>query len=168
MNLQEVLIEEHSKKQCNLIVNWVGKDKKRFAELMKIFLGSEYRITQRAAWPISYCARNNPDWVPFYIEPLLDMLEKKGSHNAVKRNIVRLLQDMIIPVKFQGRLMGLCFDFIQSNDTAIAIKAFSLGILGNLSQVYPEIIPELKLIIEERWEIETPAFRSRAKKIINS
>ena len=64
--------------------------------------------------------------------------------------------------------MGICFDFIQSNEIAIAVKAFSLTILQNLSRQYPDIIPELKLIIEERWEHETAAFRSRAKKILNA
>jgi hypothetical protein len=166
MNLKDALLEEHSKKQCNRIVSWVGNNKKRFDELMRLFFNSEYRVTQRAAWPISYCVRNNPGWVKSYFKPLLDQLEKKGSHDAVKRNIVRLFQDVQIPVKYQGRLMNLCFEFIQSNNTAIAIKAFSLSILGNLSHRYPEIIPELKLIAEERWEIETAAFHSRAKKII--
>ncbi|MEI9912474.1 MAG: hypothetical protein WDO71_24170 [Bacteroidota bacterium] len=45
-------------------------------------------------------------------------------------------------------------------------KAFSLTILQNLSRLYPEIRNEIKVIIEERWEHETAAFRSRAKKIL--
>ena len=45
-------------------------------------------------------------------------------------------------------------------------KAFMV-ILGleNFKQ-YPEIIPEIKTIIEERWEHETAAFRSRAKNFL--
>jgi hypothetical protein len=31
---------------------------------------------------------------------------------------------------------------------------------------YPEIIPELKLIIKERFEIESAAFKTRAKNIL--
>ena len=168
MNLKDALLEEHSKKQCDRIINWIGNNKSRFDELMHLFFAGEYRVTQRAAWPMSYCVREHPDWVQFYFKALLDMLEKKGAHDAVKRNIVRLLQDVKIPAKYKGRLMSVCFNFIQSNETAVAIKAFSLTILGNLSRQYPEIIHELKLIIEERWEIETPAFRARAKKIIRS
>jgi len=41
-----------------------------------------------------------------------------------------------------------------------------LHILENMSERYPEILPELKTIIEARWEFETPAFRSRARKIL--
>ena len=62
--------------------------------------------------------------------------------------------------------MTICFNYIQSNDIAVAIKAFSLTVLQNLSKDYPEILHELKTIIDERWEHETMAFKSRAKKIL--
>ena len=166
MDIKEELLKEHSKKQCNKIVNYIGNDKKRFAELMRLFFRAEYRVTQRAAWPMSYCVRNHPELIKPYFKPLLDNLAKKGLHDSVLRNTVRLLQDVDIPTRYYGRLMNICFDFIQSNDTATAIKAFSLTILANLSKQYPDILAELKLIIEERWQLETAAFHSRAKKIL--
>jgi hypothetical protein len=167
MNLKQTLLEEHSKKQCDKIVSYIGNDKKLFAELMKLFFEGEYRVTQRAAWPVSYCVKNHPQLIDPFFKPLLNNLEKKGLHDAVKRNTVRLLQSVIVPKKFHGQLMNICFDFLQSNETAVAIKAFSLTILQNLSKQYPEIIPELKLIVQERWEHETQAFKIRARKIID-
>ena len=62
--------------------------------------------------------------------------------------------------------MTLCFDYLLSLDEEIAVKAFSLTVLNNLSILYPEIKQELKTIIEDRWEFETAAFHSRAKKIL--
>jgi hypothetical protein len=166
MNIEEVLLEEHSKAQCDKIVRYIGSNKERFAQLMKLFFKGEYRVTQRAAWPMSYCVRKHPELIKPYFKRLLDNLEKPGLHDAILRNTVRLMQDVDIPEIHHGRVMTICFNFIQSNDTAVAIKAFSLTILQNLSKKYPEILPELKTIIEERWEHETAAFRSRAKKII--
>ena len=88
------------------------------------------------------------------------------SHDAVKRNTVRILQVVPIPKKFQGTVMNLCFDYIVDPTEKIAVKAFSLTVLRNLSQLYPEIKQELRTIIEDRWEFETAAFHSRAKKIL--
>ncbi len=99
---------------------------------------------------------------------MLDNLSKEKIHDAVIRNTVRLLQDVELPKKFHGRIMSVCFDFIQSNTTPVAVKAFSITILQNLSVLYPEIIPELKLIIEERWKHETAAFKSRSKKFLKA
>jgi len=77
-----------------------------------------------------------------------------------------LFQYVEVPAKHRGRLMDKCFLYISSVDVPIAVRAFSLTILENLSKDYPEIIPELRLIIEENWDRATPAFRSRAKKIL--
>lgn len=166
MNLKETILKEHSKKQCDKIVKYIGSSRERFADLMKLFFEGEYRVTQRAAWPMRYCVKNHPELMKPYFGKLLGNLCKKGLHDAVIRNSVRLLQDLDIPKKYHGKLMSICFDFIQSNETPVAVKAFSLSILQNLSKQYTEIFPELKLIIEERWEHEAAAFRSRGKKIL--
>ena len=62
--------------------------------------------------------------------------------------------------------MNTCFEYIHSPDEAVAVKAFALTVLENLSKQYPEIKSELKTIIEDRWDYESAAFKSRAKKIL--
>ena len=166
MNIEKVLLQAHSKAQCDKIVRYIGNDKKRFAGLMQLFFTGEYKVRQWAGWPMSYCVQKHPELILPYFKKMLAMMHKPGEHEAVNRSIVRLLQYVDIPKKFQGEIMNTCFEFVASNDTAIAIKAFSLTILQNLSKDYPEILPELKLIIEERWPHETAAFKSRARKIL--
>lgn len=166
MNLQKVLLKEHSKAQTDNVIKWVGKDKKRFAELMRLFFIGEYRLTQRTAWPMSYCVISHPELIKPYYPKLIKLLREPGVHDAVTRNIVRMLQEVEIPEKYQGEIMTICFDFVSNPAVAVAVKAFSLTILEHLAAKYPEIVPELKLIIEERWEHETAAFRQRSKRIM--
>src|SRR5262245_60590642 len=168
MNLRETILAEHSKSTCNKIVNWVGNSQQRFDELFELFLKSEYRINQRAAWPVSYCAIAHPKFISKHFNRLIKNLQKADVGDSVKRNSVRLLQHVSIPKKFHGELMDLCFRYVSSPDEPVAIKAFSLTILQNLCKEYPEIKNEIKLIIEERWPHETAAFHSRAKKILQS
>jgi len=166
MNIKTALLKEHSKKQCNAIVKWVGKDQKRFDELFDLFLHDEYRVVQRAGWPISYCVEKYPGLIKKHFAPLLKNLGKKGIHDAVKRNSVRLLQYVSIPEKFHGEVMDICFRYITSPSEAVAVKAFSITVLQNLAKQYPEIINEIKLVIEERWDYETIAFKTRAKNLL--
>lgn len=166
MNIREEILKEHSRTQALKIASYACADKKYFRELMKCFLSGEYRLAQRAAWSVSWAARKKPELVTPYIKDLVAVLEKKEVHQAVVRNAVRVLEDLEIPEAFHGEVMNACFRFIETPVTPAAVKAFSLSILFNLTKHYPEIIPELKLIIEERWETETPAFKSRGRKII--
>jgi hypothetical protein len=165
MNIKTALLKEHSKKQCELIVKWVGNDQKKFDELFDLFLNDEYRVVQRAGWPISYCVEKHPNLIQKNFSKLLRNLNKKGLHDAVKRNSIRLLQYVNIPQKFHGQVMDICFQYISSPSEAVAVKAFSITVLENLARQYPEILNELKLVIEERWDYETVAFKTRAKKL---
>lgn len=168
MDLRSTILLEHSKANCNKIVRWVGSSQKRFDELFDLFLNSEYRINQRAAWPLSYCVIDHPQFIAKHFSKLVENLHKPGIHDSVKRNTVRLLQHIEIPKKFHGEIMDICFHYLSSPNEPVAIKAFSLTILQNLSKQYSEIKNEIKLIIEERWEHETAAFHSRAKKFLKS
>ena len=166
IEIREQILKGHNKVNCDKIVKWIGDNQERFDELFNLFVNDEYRVVQRAGWPLSNCVALHPFFIKKHFSKLLKNLEKPGNHEAVKRNTVRLLQEVDIPVKYHGRIMDLCFGYIASPDEAIAVKAFSLTILQHLSRIYPEINNELKVIIEERWDFETAAFRSRAKKIL--
>ncbi len=168
MELRKTILAEHSKAQTNAIITWVGNSQERFDALFHLFLTDEYRVVQRAAWPLSYCVIEHPQLIKKHFKELVTNLHTPGLSDAVKRNTVRVLQHIDIPERFQGEIMNLCFDYIASPDEAAAVKAFALTILQNLAQYYPEIKDEVKIIIEDRWEVESPAFRSRAKKFLAS
>ena len=167
MNLREAILAGHSKTQTSKIVQWVGTSQQRFDALFDLFLQDEYRVVQRASRPVSYCVMQHPPFIKKHFGRLLLNLRKPELHNAVKRNTVRLLQVADIPAKYRGQVMELCFQYIASPTEAVAVKACSLTILHQLSKQYPAIVPEIALIIEERWEHETAAFRVRAKRFIH-
>ena len=167
-NIHEELLKNkiHLKQDALRITEYAVSSPKHFKELMKCFLSNEYRLAQRAAWSVSWAAEQKPELIKPYIKDLVDVLERKDVHNAVIRNSVRVLQKIEIPEALHGELMNSCFRFIESPSTPIAIKVFSLTTLHNLSAYYPEIKPELKLLIEELWPHETAAFKSRGRKIL--
>lgn len=114
----------------------------------------------------NWAAQQKPEMIYPHVKDLVEALHKKNVHDAVIRNSVRVLQEIQIPEKYQGQVMDACFQFLEKPTTAVAIKAFSLTTLFNLSKKYPEVKSELKLIIEDSLEHETAAFKSRAKKIL--
>jgi hypothetical protein len=134
--------------------------------LFRLFLNGEYRVTQRAAWPLSYCAIAHPHFMENNHEQLLANLKKPNLHDSIKRNTIRLLQSVTIPKKNEGAVMEVCFGFLQSTREPVAIKAFSLAVLQKLAKKYPGIIPEIKLIIEDQLPHQSAAFKSRAKNFL--
>lgn len=166
MNLRQEILKEHSKAQYSKIVKWVGADQKKFDELFHLFLNDEYRVVQRAAWPVSYCVIGHPGLISKHWKQLIKQLQETNVHVAVRRNAVRLMQDIDIPEKYHGEIMDICFRFLESPTEALAVKVFSMTVLHNLSKKYPEIKNELRLIIEEQLPHQTAGFKSRARKIL--
>jgi hypothetical protein len=178
MNIRQALLEEHSRQQTLRIAGYIGDNPERFGALMSIFFNDEPRLVQRSAWTLSYVIGKYPTLMGPYLAQTIDLLGTFGlppadgrasptaTVSAVPRNILRVLQDMDIPEVHQGKLMDCCFRFVSDPTTPIAVKAFSLTVLHNLSKQYPEILPELETVIQERLPYETAAFRSRAKKIL--
>ena len=166
MNLREFILEEHSKSHTTAIVNWVGEDKKRFAELVSVFLAGEYRVTQRASWPLSLCVESHPALVVPHLGKLLRNLEKPGLHPAVVRNTMRLLQEIEVPEKYLGRLVDTCFSLVQKNDSPIAIRVFAMTVLVNIVKREPELKREVKELIESLMDEGSPGIKSRGRKML--
>lgn len=166
MNVKTELLKEHSKRQAARIARYACQNLTNFKELLKCYSSDDYILAQRAAWSIGMAGKQSPELVLTHLPYLVDVLFRKDVHPAVIRNSVAILERIEIPKQFQGKVMQACFKFLEDHSTPGAIKAYSMTTLFNLSLQYPEILGELKSVIESRWEQETPAFKSRGRKIL--
>ena len=168
MNIREELLAEHSKRQTNKIVDYIGADPKRFAELMSAFFAGPYRVTQRAAWPISYCVEYHPDLVKPYLGRFVLLLERSDGHDAVRRNVARLLQFVEIPPTYKVSTYEVCCRLVDDIQQPVAVRVFAMSVAAKVARGHPELTRELKLVIKKYAEDGSAAFGSRARKILNT
>ena len=167
MNLKEIILKEHSKRQCEKIVAYVGTNPSRFSQLVDLFLAGPYRVTQRAAWPLSHCVERNPALIETHLKKVLKFAATPGGHDAVKRNVVRLLQFIDIPPPLQGQAAVICFQFLSDKKERIAVRVFSMSVLANMAKKLPELKNELIPLIEDQLPFASAAFISRGRKVLN-
>lgn len=166
MNLLETLAQEHSKANTTKIVAYIGKNTARFAELMDLFLHSDYRTVQRAAWAVNYCGENHPEMITPYFGKMLENLRKENIHDAVKRNTVRLWQFVEIPHEYEGEVVDICFEYLKNAQSPVAVKIFSMSVLEKIIKKYPELSQELLFLIEDQLPYQTAGFKHRGKRIL--
>jgi hypothetical protein len=166
MNLREEILKEHSRRQADKIIRWIGTDRRKFDQLVSLFLKGEYRVTQRAGWPLSDIAMKHPEMISKYLKPILMNLKKDKLHNAVIRNSFRLLQFINLPKKLNGLAADISFRYFTDQSQSVAIHVFSMTALGNLCKEYPDLKNELIPLIRERLPYSTAGFRSRARKVL--
>jgi hypothetical protein len=166
MDIRRTLVQQHSKANANKIADYVGHNRPRFKQLVKVYLAGPYKITQRAAWPLSICVERYPHLAASHLGSLLSYLAVPGIHDAVKRNTLRLLQFVEIPARFHGKVIDICFKYLQGNQEPVAVKVFAMTVLGRLVKNLQELKRELRLTIEDLLPYASAGFVSRARKVI--
>jgi hypothetical protein len=166
MDIRQALMSVNSKRQAMAIVEFIGDDAQRFAELMKLFFAGEYRLTQCAAGIMGYCVERRPELIRPYLTKLLDCLERDDMHNAVKRNIARLLQYVEIPRRLAGKVYSHCVDLINDSYEPVAVRAFALTVAARIAKSEPDLMNELRLVVRKHLPHTTAAFQKRAREIL--
>lgn len=168
MNFRKELEHGQSKALTTAIVNEVCNSPKKMDELMQCFITGPFRITQRAAWPMSFVAQKHPKLLFKYYPVLIDLLNQPNKHDAINRNILRAFQFVEIPEEHQGHVLDISFKLLNSPSEPIAVKAFSMTVIYNLSKIYLDIIPELKASIEALMPNASAGIKSRGNKILKA
>jgi hypothetical protein len=167
MDIRDALLEVHSKAQATKIAEYVGSDPKRFAELMKHMLGPVYRLSQRAAWPVSYCIEKHPGLIAPYWPRLAGQLERDDAHVAVRRNVARLLQFVEIPKRFRGRIFDACYKLFANPAEPVAVRVFSMTVAAQIANGHhPELLNELRTVARQHPEVATAGLRSRVRRVL--
>src|SRR5262245_55714839 len=138
MDLKKRLKLGQSKTLTLEIVDYVNGSPIRFKKLVEIYLHSHFRITQRVAWPLTYCVERWPYLIYPHLKKLLQFMNKPDVHDAVKRNTMRMLQFIEIPKRYHGAVADLCFEYLQNRKATVALRVFSITALWNIIQDQPD------------------------------
>jgi hypothetical protein len=149
-----------------MIADYVGSDPGRFAVLMKYMLGSVYRLSQRSAWPVSYCIQRYPELAKPYFNILIQQLERADAHVAVRRNVARLLQFVDIPKRYHGRVFDACYNLFADPSEPVAVRVFAMTVAAKVARDEPDLLDELRLVATKHPEAATAGFRSRARRVL--
>lgn len=166
MNLVAELQKQHSLAIRNRMIRYIGTDKKRFGELVKIFLGDNYRLTQWAGWPLSEIVKSHPELIRPYLRSMLKSVDRPNMHEAVKRNVMRLLQFIDIPDNLAGLAFDKAFTLFTNTSEPIAVRVFAMQVMADVAMKEPDLKNEVVIAIEEGLPYGSPGYKSRANKLL--
>lgn len=136
-------------------------------ELVVLALDKDRLLSSRAMWVLGHCSDVDYSRVTPFLVKLIDNLKTPNLHNGVIRNTLRLFQKQPVPKKQESFLLDKCFEYIKNPSEAIAVRAFAMTVIFNISKPYPELLDELLLVLNDLSIHENgPGIRSRLKNII--
>lgn len=165
MDFKAVLEKDHSKQTTNLIVQYIEDNPTTLAQLMELFLNGELRISQRASWPAGDLGIKQPKLFLPFLPAIIENMDKP-VHDAVLRNTTRILGHIDIPEEYLGEVYEKCFNFLSNPKQALAIRVFSMTVLTNIADTFPDLKDELIAVIEEHYPHGSAGYKSRAKRCL--
>jgi hypothetical protein len=136
MLLEELLLREQSRANTDLLVNIVLRKPELFNELWAIVMQNEGPLSRRAAWVADYCAEINPGFLENRLEEL-SIKVNNFSSDGLKRYALRMLSRSVLPVENLGYLVDACFKWLENRTESVAVKMYSMVILGRYASNYP-------------------------------
>nr|WP_279309213.1 adenylosuccinate lyase [Psychroserpens sp. SPM9] len=147
-------------------------------KLMDILFMVDDKISCRAAWVFEFmCGEHLEASIP-YLDKFTSEIHKVHLDSAV-RPVAKVceylvtayyskhhhkIKSALVP-KYKERIVEACFDWMI-NDEKIAPKAYAMNALFLLGQDYEWIHPELVMILERDYQMQSSGFKARARHIL--
>ncbi len=120
-------------------------------------------------WSLRNLPINDQNTISNFPTLILETILCYPQNNSIKRCGLAILQDINIPQEMMGELYTTCFNFLNNSSEAIVTKVFSMSICFRIAKIYPELLNELRLLIEENLVLfgrNSPGIYSRGNKIL--
>jgi hypothetical protein len=131
-----------------------------------IMMEDKGKESMRAAWSLSIFTEKHPERIKSRISEITGSLAGIRS-TSVRRSMLKMLTFLPLPEDQIGILFDTCFDIVESPSAEIGHKAYSMFILYNISEIEPELKPELVALFESQLDNESAGIRARCITLIN-
>jgi hypothetical protein len=142
-------------------------DNKLENELLAFAFDKDPLVSNRAMWVVTHCSDLEPSRIKPFHAKLISHLKQKGIHSGVLRSILHIFQSQKVPKKWETFLLDKCFEYVQNPSEAIAVRAFAMTVIYNISKPYPELLTELSAVLSQLIAVdESAAVKARSRNIL--
>jgi hypothetical protein len=158
-----------SSKEADWLATSTAENPAIFRKLTEYSFSSDKKLAFHSSWILSKACEKNPDLISSVSHNIIESL-KNIDNESVRRSFLKIitLTDLRkIDAKNQGLLADFCFSALNSGFASIAVKAYSMDIIYNLTTVYPELAAELEVSVRSLMEEESSAgIKARGRMIL--
>ena len=168
----------HSREKRLYYANLIISQPELIPELLEILFHVDDKVSCRAAWVFEFMCGEKLEAIIPYLDNFTENIHKVHLDSAV-RPVAKICEYLIkayysksenpiqsaLNSKHKEKITEACFDWMI-NDEKIAPKAYAMNTLFLLGYETDWIHPELKLILERDYQMQSSGFKARARHIL--
>jgi hypothetical protein len=148
INMAAILDGGMGLQMVNPILAYINGDKKRFKELIQFLDKGDISTQHHASYVLTHVAQKQTELVLPYTALFLNILKRDAIHESTKRNVMRCFQEFDCEEEHAGELLDICYAFMKNATLAPATIAFAVNVSAPICKRYPDLIPELQLVLK--------------------
>jgi len=166
--LQEMINSMMSMQEAEWVAASALENPAIFTKLLEYSCGEDSKLAFRASWTLTKVGDRYQEIFDPYLNQLVDLVPSIENEGVVRcfLRILSLAGMEKLDEKHQGLLADYCFAALNSGESAIAIKVYSMEIIYNLSVIYPQLANELAISVRILMEDGSAAIVSRGNTIL--
>ena len=169
MSKELIFVLNNNQKNIKQIsMDYVLSKPKEFDNLIELSFGTSQPEGWRSAWVLAELVKKHKDLLQRIVPYSSKIINSISSfkHSGQSREYLKVVQLLDLTEDEMGILLNLCFDWLPDKKVDVAIRVHCMQIIFDFSKKEPDLLQELKLILEQEMEFGTPGFKGRAKKIL--
>lgn len=167
MGLKDILIDRIGIDDIHAILFLIkGNDDKK-QELYDLLFDLDDRVAYQAAWTMTHFSLSENRWLYDKQDALID--EVMRCQHVGKRRLILLLlfrQPLTNPLRVD--FLDFCLDRMNSKNEPLAVRTLTMKIAYELCYPYPELMQEIKTMIELMEGDLSPAIAVTKKSILSA
>lgn len=175
---QELNYVNHSRKKRLFYANLVIEQPELITPLLEILFDVDDKISCRAAWVFEFMCDKHLDYIIPHLNLFIEQISKVHLDSAV-RPVAKVCEYLIkayysknenaiktvLTASHKEKIIESCFDWMI-NDEKTAPKAYAMHSLFLLGTEYDWIHPELAMLLERDFQMQSSGFKARARHIL--
>jgi hypothetical protein len=143
-------------KMVRQIVAHVEHQPKIISEARKMMFDKDPRKSMRACWLLVHATEKYPSLVKKEFPYVLKLLKQPGKDTGAIRESLQLFQILGVPDKYCGELFDISINYAKNGLMPHAVRAFSINLLAIICKRYPDLSPEVLLVLNELGSFPQP------------
>ena len=155
-------------REFDWIINSAVETPGVFHELLEYSFSDDKRLAFRSSWILTKVCDNYPELLKPHLTRITEVIDNVDNEST-ERSFLKILSQSDLQKlsnRHHGILADHCFRALRSGFSAIAIKAYSMEILYNLTLLYPELANELSATINMLQEDGSAGIVSKGRTIL--
>jgi len=166
INYREFLTQPIARLFLHKIVESVSVYPEDFPIVYELVKEHEEKVSWRAAWACQKIFDKYPDFLEDKQAELISIV-MTHKHSGKRRVLLSILLELPGPDPFPVDFLDFCFERMLDQNEPIAIQALCIKIAYKLCLLEPDLLPELKLYLENaELEYYPPGVKSCIRNVL--